>query len=1117
MKYRIIPPIALIGLLLPYLAHALFINYPCTLLLNPLPRSWCVDSNGIVPQVYNGRNWHPLVRSLRRRARSSTAIYSTMDVATSNASPYFSLPPGRINQAPSSNPGHRGRLTSVRTRGDIGPTKPRGVDGPIPTGTGVTRSSNGPIRAIESTQLAASTGRTGSVDTTGLTRPSRYTRLTGPSPTGTISGVINVKDSPYGALGNDTGNDQPAIQAAYNAACAEIQNRESVPSVYFPAGIYKTTSPLAFNCANAQPLIFGAGNNNTIIDAEFIGPAIVGSAAVTFPSHNAVTVTNNIIPRGSGSSLTYGSNASGFQDLNETLGMNNNKGNHPLGPFSGLSAFDIQGHIKPTDVKHQHCIWASDGALNTQGFLPAGNLGNAYGIMGYLCVSSTGKLYGAMNIGGAMTYLNSGSTKLNNGTEYEVEMNYSSSTGNANLYLGSGTVTRVAQNSRLSGNIVERADENNIFGGDMAAWPYISFTPWQGALQSFRFSNRVRNAASRYTEDIGGYTKDSNTLWLENLSLSEFPHNTAILQIEAGMSGGPWWQTWHDDGSGCCTGTLQIRDIGMTGEATFGIVGNAQLVDLDHVTAKGSIVGIFTSANSSFFSIVKNGSAGDAELGSIMLLGGLNKISHEVLGVGGFAGVLSGNSIFDHLFFETNSRNICGLAFTRPSGVIDADSIEIDGETGGNYPAFCIQGYTSPITIRNSPQLVGNGPLGSIIKIYGNIGKLTLEGNDLSYGIGVTALVDASNAILNAGGSQPGLSRVIFKNNLPTVLPPGISYTNRGLEFDADDGPTQFANLQMPVLPNVAGFVDSPACSSSPCTVTAPPALQVGRIEVVIFNQGSGDGTITPPSGWTLGCTANDHSASFSNFETYWHVIGINDGNTSWSYTGDGSIYPMAMQIAGANQLNPIGLCQASTTASNTSNKARGGSSDINALTILIAKNSGGLAPTISSPPTDFYTIDPTGFAYYAYLPRSTTVPSITMTAASAVYWGNLQMTILPDRIQSALMPFNEGSPPCWYGESGCSLNGLFLAGPAPVISSCGGTIAPTKGSSNSFGEVRGGGAATACTVTFANGGFPNFAACSLTDETTTKGLTLSSLSKKGFTTNNITPGDKFTYACGGN
>ena len=217
--------------------------------------------------------------------------------------------------------------------------------------------------------------------------------------------------------------------------------------------------------------------------------------------------------------------------------------------------------------------------------------------------------------------------------------------------------------------------------------------------------------------------------------------------------------------------------------------------------------------------------------------------------------------------------------------------------------------------------------------------------------------------------------------------------------------------------------------------------------------QHQADGVTYPSGGRT--CTADDHGTSLSNFAVYWHVVGANDvsgGTVSWNSTSS-FLSNELIQVAGANQNNPLGLCQASTTGSNTSNSITGGSSDINALAVTMTKNSSGYVPSFGSPPTGFYQID-VGAAnsqdYQAYYPRSATVPAVVATAAST-NWGNLQFTVLPDRTQTALMPFNAGAPPCWQGESNCTMGLTNLCKQTITSSSGGGTFTNNCVTANSL------------------------------------------------------------------
>lgn len=75
----------------------------------------------------------------------------------------------------------------------------------------------------------------------GTTKAVAVSSLTG-SLLGLMSRVFNVRDAPYGAVGNGTHDDTAAIQAAINAASANPNL--SGGCVYFPPGVYKYTTAL---------------------------------------------------------------------------------------------------------------------------------------------------------------------------------------------------------------------------------------------------------------------------------------------------------------------------------------------------------------------------------------------------------------------------------------------------------------------------------------------------------------------------------------------------------------------------------------------------------------------------------------------------------------------------------------------------------------------------------------------------------------------------------------------------------------------------------------------------------------------------------------------------------
>ncbi|MBW8793131.1 MAG: hypothetical protein JF597_05925 [Streptomyces sp.] len=92
---------------------------------------------------------------------------------------------------------------------------------------------------------------------------------------GTGAGWLNVKDAPYGALGDDSSDDQPVIQKAINAA-------GQGGTVYFPPGKYRIASPLRLSLGVT---LRGDWNPRFPVRADmadsFLRPDILNPNAVT--------------------------------------------------------------------------------------------------------------------------------------------------------------------------------------------------------------------------------------------------------------------------------------------------------------------------------------------------------------------------------------------------------------------------------------------------------------------------------------------------------------------------------------------------------------------------------------------------------------------------------------------------------------------------------------------------------------------------------------------------------------------------------------------------------------------------------------------------------------------
>ena len=131
-----------------------------------------------------------------------------------------------------------------------------------------------------------------------------------------VDGRFNVKNPVYGARGDGLTDDTAAIQAAYNAACsaaiaATSANANQAETLWFPAGVYITSSSLISNCS--QPITWKCeGEGACMIKAVSQGlfPIIMHEANSYL---NGITTQGPILASslaaGSGSSLNWGANS----------------------------------------------------------------------------------------------------------------------------------------------------------------------------------------------------------------------------------------------------------------------------------------------------------------------------------------------------------------------------------------------------------------------------------------------------------------------------------------------------------------------------------------------------------------------------------------------------------------------------------------------------------------------------------------------------------------------------------------------------------------------------------------------------------------------------------------
>ena len=882
-----------------------------------------------------------------------------------------------------------------------------------------------------------------------------------------VNGVFNVKA--FGAKCDGTTDDTAAIQSALTTVNAAATGAGSA-TVFVPAtaSSCKISRPLV----NASPsnqrtvALFGAGATASTISPTFIGPAIV--LVGQGPASQVKTLlTNNIIPGGSGTSMTWASGSIDYFDLSEVLPANTSVQPY-VGAFNGNSQWDIRLFFMPTDLSSMHCLWASTGAFNTV-FFNGGDVGG--GGMGYLCTESDGKLHGMLNVSGKLIKVASGALTAN--TVYEAELNLDSS-HNVNLFVGTGgTVTRVAQTASTGTAITQRADENDLLGNGLPIWPYglgNAVNNWQGSMQSVQISNIARHTGTSYTEDASNFTTDGSTLFLDNFDLNQFPGGVAVAPITQVDTPANGWMALHIGELGCCGGTYNVSGLNISG-GTVGIFADGASVDISHVTNFATQYGIEISRTAGFNSFIHDitetpGAGNGQGLAGILSMGGITFIRDVILNQAQMFPIYTTGSSVVNAYIATNNRNACGVAAeTGGQGVnvlpVHLEHIVQDTENGGTFPSVCITG-NGPISITGSV-LAPSGTAG-VIQLIGTPGTVTLQGNNFIDN--TTPIVDTTYAPLIQNNNTAGAS-IVFDNNTyaGNYAPSGTStYTNFNFPYSVIGHTPTFHHLQVPVVPTPelgASFVGSSCNGNTTCAYPVPTDAHVGDVEIADIDiSGGAPGTVTLPAGWQAGCISNN-GANGSYTNVAWHVVTPDDTATyTWTIANTGLIWDGGIvALSGVNQLAAIDQC-VTTTASSASSIALTGmtSGDQNDVDLIVASNGNSCCSrslTVSSPPANLAAVflgrSSTSPRIWSYLPASTTLPTITINdTASDNAWTGMQISLRPALSQSSLMALGEGTQPLYQGMPGAALASLAASIPIEVPNTIG---IVTSNTTISFGK----------------------------------------------------------------
>jgi Concanavalin A-like lectin/glucanases superfamily/Pectate lyase superfamily protein len=623
---------------------------------------------------------------------------------------------------------------------------------------------------------------------------------------GLVNGVLNVKDATYGAKGDNSTDDNPAIQSAINAAVA-AGGSGTPPPVFLPStpnSCYLIKFPIwvKSNAASGSPIKFvGQGERTTCVraagnfDVLFVAPPTWTTSLNA--GSGAGVLWGSPLAGSTGQSMLNGAGANWALDLKKPFGSKN--------PFSGLSAWTVEYWAKVTDTTNGDQGWwlssaGSDG-LQTSNANFYGAFNSNYKVDGssndWLWTTG-GSFYGVIN--GATPVCTS---CFGPNAVHFFAVSYDGS--NMRFFVDG---IEVAKKACASCALPDNPWQSATVGGNMQ-WPQVgASSPFVGAMFGLRISNVARYTSdSSFTPPSSALAGDSNTLVLLN--------GTTVDSAEGVASAsGPFVQPEYINGAANTTGwtpmihndantnqNARVSDLMIQGGATSLFVGLTLDSTFERLMLNGASYTGLTLMNNSYADYlndvrVSDSSTADAAFQLYSAITLCNQCRADP-GGGGYDFVDAGGNVLVDPFFQMNSVTNAGIVLA-PGGQTTEIIISPagDDENGSTGPTISVYGGNLTLEISGG-QVFGPHGAPPISLSGGNfINQLLLNGTQLDTvdNSAPSSWVKSTNNMGPNGSQHVEFNDVLFNgkplysNTAPLVDSSGTTYST-----DADPHPQTIA------------------------------------------------------------------------------------------------------------------------------------------------------------------------------------------------------------------------------------------------------------------------------------------------------------------------------------